>query len=221
MTEPAPQVDFYFSFRSPYSYLAIGRLADWAGAEGVDLRLRPVLPLAIRSPEFFTKGNPQQPRYLFLDSHRTAAFLGIPFRWPEPDPVVIALDPVVIPAEQPYIHRLTRLGAAAARHGAGVAFARAVSHLIWSGAVQGWHEGPHLAQAAAGAGLDLAALDAEVAAEAPALDAIIAQNQADHKASGHWGVPLMVYAGEPFFGQDRIDMLKWRVAQSRKTASSG
>ncbi|MEM8740762.1 MAG: DsbA family protein [Pseudomonadota bacterium] len=220
MTEPAPRVDLFFSFRSPYSYLAIGRLADWARADGVDLRLRPVLPLAIRSPEFFTKGNPQQPRYIFRDSHRMAAFLNIPFRWPEPDPVVISLDPVVIPTEQPHIHRLTRMGAAAARHGAGVAFARAVSHLIWSGAVQGWHEGPHLAQATAEAGLDIAELDAEIAAEEAALDAIIAQNQADQRAAGHWGVPLMVFDGEPFFGQDRIELLKWRVAQSGGTAQS-
>ena len=30
----------------------------------------------------------------------------------------------------------------------------------------------------------------------------------------HWGVPLMVFEGEAFFGQDRLDVLEWRLAQS-------
>jgi len=30
-------------------------------------------------------------------------------------------------------------------------------------------------------------------------------------SAGHWGVPLMVYKGEPFYGQDRFDQLLWRM----------
>jgi len=30
-------------------------------------------------------------------------------------------------------------------------------------------------------------------------------------AAGHWGVPLMVYRDEPFYGQDRFDQLLWRI----------
>jgi 2-hydroxychromene-2-carboxylate isomerase len=29
----------------------------------------------------------------------------------------------------------------------------------------------------------------------------------------HWGVPTMVYEGEPFFGQDKIELLLWRMQQ--------
>ena len=29
----------------------------------------------------------------------------------------------------------------------------------------------------------------------------------------HTGVPLFVFEGEPFFGQDRMDMLIWRLKQ--------
>ena len=35
----------------------------------------------------------------------------------------------------------------------------------------------------------------------------------DLEAAGHWGVPTMVFQGEPFFGQDRIDLLVWRFRQ--------
>ena len=33
------------------------------------------------------------------------------------------------------------------------------------------------------------------------------------EAAGHWGVPTFVFQGEPFFGQDRIDVLLWRLGQ--------
>ena len=42
-------------------------------------------------------------------------------------------------------------------------------------------------------------------------DAAIEENQTAHQAAGHWGVPLMVFEGEPFYGQDRIDLLVWRM----------
>jgi 2-hydroxychromene-2-carboxylate isomerase len=59
----------------------------------------------------------------------------------------------------------------------------------------------------------LAELDAEAASDAEALDAEIAANQAALEASGHWGVPTLVFDGEPFFGQDRIDIAVWRMQQ--------
>ena len=76
-----------------------------------------------------------------------------------------------------------------------------------------WHQGSHLADAAARAGLDLAALDVAIAEAPGRYDAVIAENQRALEAAGHWGVPTMVFAGEPFFGQDRIELLVWRMRQ--------
>ena len=117
------------------------------------------------------------------------------------------------PKEQPHIHRLTRLGVLAAERGQGLPVLRAISHLIWSGATDGWHEGDHLADALASVGCDLAEMDAVQEAEAERLDEVIQQNEADQRAGGHYGVPLMVFEGAPFFGQDRFDPLKWRMEQ--------
>ena len=39
------------------------------------------------------------------------------------------------------------------------------------------------------------------------------QNQKDLESAGHWGVPTTVFNGEPFFGQDRLDLLVWRMKQ--------
>ena len=49
------------------------------------------------------------------------------------------------------------------------------------------------------------------AAEAARLDAIIEANEEAQTVAGHWGVPLFVFEGEPFFGQDRVDHLVWRM----------
>lgn len=205
--------DLFFSFRSPYSYLAVGRYRALVAEHDLAISLRTVLPIAIRDPGILFTGNPNVGRYIFIDAARSAQMMGIPYRWPRPDPVVQNLATREIAAEQPYIHRLCRLGQAAERRGAGLDFADEVSRVIWSGAFDDWHEGDHLAGAAARAGLDLAELDAEVASVAATLDAEIAANQTALEAAGHWGVPTLVFNGEPFFGQDRIAMAQWRMEQ--------
>jgi 2-hydroxychromene-2-carboxylate isomerase len=205
--------DLFWSFRSPYSYLATGRIVELVGRYDVDANVRPVLPLAIRTPEFFERVNPLWPPYLLRDTMRIAQSLGIDYAWPRPDPVVQDIVNRRIPAEQPYIHRLTRLGALAAERGRGLPFIDEVSKLIWGGKAVPWNEGPHLAEAARRAGCDLAEMDATIEREAARLDAAIAANQKALEAAGHWGVPTMLFEGEPFFGQDRIDLLVWRMKQ--------
>ncbi|MCP5397568.1 MAG: 2-hydroxychromene-2-carboxylate isomerase [Sphingomonadaceae bacterium] len=209
--------DLYFSFRSPYSYLAIGRYRALAEAHDLHIALRPVYPLAIRQPDFFERNHPNWMRYVLMDVMRLAQFLQVPMGFPRPDPIVQDIATRVIASEQPYIRRITRLGQAAARRDAGegsaLVFAHEAAALIWGGA-ENWHEGDHLAGAAERAGLDLAELDAEVAAEPEALDAEIAANQQALEDAGHWGVPTLVFEGEPFFGQDRIELAKWRMEQT-------
>lgn len=208
--------DIFWSFRSPYSYLAIGRYRQLAEDYDVTLNLRPVYPLAIREPDFFERNHPNWLRYTMLDMMRVAAFHNIPFGPPRPDPIVQDLATRKIATDQPYIFRLTRMGQAASRRGKSLAFCHEAAKLIWGGA-QNWHEGDHLKGAAERAGLDLAELDAEAASDADALDAEIAENQAALEAAGHWGVPTLVFNGEPFFGQDRIEMALWRMEQNGLT----
>jgi 2-hydroxychromene-2-carboxylate isomerase len=215
---PPLELDVFWSFRSPWSYLATPRLLELRRRYALEVRFRPVYPIAVRTPEFFDTVHPLWTRYFVVDVHRVAKFLGLPFQWPRPDPIVqhrgdngrMRTDPV-----QPYIHRLTRIGVLAeeAGDGTGIAFANAVSTLIWAG-TENWHEGDHLSKAAASVGLDLAALDAQAVAEVDRIEAVIAKNEADHAEAGHWGVPTCVFQGEPFFGQDRLDVLKWRLEEA-------
>ena len=205
--------DLYWSFRSPYSYIALPRVAALARDFAVEVAMRVVHPAAIRNPAYSRAMNPLSRPYFLLDSAREAAFRGLPFRRPVPDPIVQDQRTLAVAEHQPHIHRLGRLGIAAAERGRSLAFCDEVSRVLWDGTVDNWHEGEHLARAAARAGLDLAELDRAIAAEPERHEAALAANDAALRAAGHWGVPTAVFRGEPFFGQDRLDTLVWRLRQ--------
>lgn len=210
------EIDVFWSFRSPWSYLATPRLRQWQENYQLQVNFRPVYPIAIRTPEFFQQVQPQFFSYFGIDVFRVAEFLELPFAWANPDPIIQVPGENGRPQtaeDQPYIYRLTRLGVLAAEAGKGIEFADEISTLIWGG-TPAWDQGDHLAQATARAGLDLATLDSKALAEASRLEAVIEQNQADHDKAGHWGVPTCAFQGEPFFGQDRLDVLLWRLQQA-------
>ena len=221
MTATFSHVDVYFSYRSPYSYLAIPRLSEWVREDEVDIIIRPVLPQAVINPKFFTEANPLMVPYSRNDMKRVAEFYEIPFVWPNPDPVVMEFGPVHIPLEQPYIHRLTRLGIEAGRKGRSLEYTREVATLIWSGSVENWTDANHLSEAVERAGLDLAAMDHAIEDNPNLYIKAIDENHAERTKVGHWGAPIIVIDGEPFFGQDRIELAKWRHAKNRFTPNSG
>jgi hypothetical protein len=49
----ALEIDVFWSFRSPWSFLATPRLRQWQERYELDVLFRPVYPIAIRTPEFF------------------------------------------------------------------------------------------------------------------------------------------------------------------------
>ncbi len=206
------EAELYWSFRSPYSYLATQRYKDMADQYDLNIQLRPVYPLAIRKADFFEKNHPNWIGYTMRDMMRVAEFHNIEFAIPNPDPIVQNLFTREISAEQPYIYRLTRLGQSAARHGKSLKFCNNVSKLIWGG-TKDWDKGDHLRNAAVDAGLDFDAMEAEAENDAEKLEAEIAANQDALEAAGHWGVPSLIVENEPFFGQDRIEMALWRLKQ--------
>jgi 2-hydroxychromene-2-carboxylate isomerase len=208
------EFDYYYSFRSPYSYLAAPQIEALTQTYDVKARMRIVLPIAVRIPGFFKHVNPLWPPYLLRDTFRISQMRNIPYRWPRPDPIVMDIAAGEVAAEQPYIYRVSRMGVAAARAGKGLEFVRCAGHAIWSGQIDNWHEGEHLTNAAREAGLDTHEIERIVAERADDLDEEIAHNEAAQKHAGHWGVPLFVFENEPFFGQDRIEHLIWRLRQA-------
>ena len=128
-------IDLFWSFSSPYCYLALDRLLTLNRNLGVEINVRPIYPIAVRTPDFFKTTNPLYRPYHTLDSHRVAENLGAPFRRPIPDPISMDMETGIPDKEQPYIFRLTRLGQAAVMAGKGLAFLDQVSRIIWDGSV--------------------------------------------------------------------------------------
>lgn len=203
--------DFHFSFRSPYSYLAMPQIERLLAEYDATANMRIVRPIAVRIPGFFQTVNPLWPPYLAKDCKRISEMNNIPYRWPRPDPIVQDRETRTVAADQPHIMRISRMGALAAERGKGFEFVRAASSMMWSGQVDGWNEGDRLEGCATAVGLNN--LERDAAKDAARLDAIIEVNEAAQHTAGHWGVPLFVFEGEPFFGQDRVDHLLWRMKQ--------
>jgi 2-hydroxychromene-2-carboxylate isomerase len=70
-----PPIEYFHSFRSPYSYLALPRISEIADAFGVEMKLRPVLPMVMRGMKV------PLPKLLYIanDTCREATRRNIPF----------------------------------------------------------------------------------------------------------------------------------------------
>lgn len=205
------QVDVFWSFRSPYSYLVTPDLLRLREDFDVEVHLRPVVPVALRTKETLFAKDRKPAMYILRDAPRRAEFLGMTIGFPSPDPIVQNFETFEVASEQPYIYRLLGLGVEAARRGKGIDLAYHVAHLIWGGQ-PGWDEGDKLKDAVAKAGLDLDDMERSLEGYDPMED--IEANHEALEAAGHWGVPTMVFEGEPFFGQDRIETLRWRLEKA-------
>ena len=96
------QVDVYWSFRSPYSYLATPGLLEIRDNYQVEVNLRVVLPIAVRAPELlFNPQNANRTRYILTDWWRRAEYLGMPHAWPAPDPSCRTWKPWRLPRNSP------------------------------------------------------------------------------------------------------------------------
>lgn len=211
MSAAVRKVTTYWSMQSPYCYFALDRLLALNARPDVTVELRPVRPGVLRTPERYRDRDALEQRYFDTDVQRTAAYLRLPFADPDPSPVAFMPGRWIAELEQPRIGRLYDLLMAAVAQGGALAFLDKVMRLIWDGRTPGWDRGDHLNTAVAAAGMDPAALAAEAEGNSAALAERLAANEAAMLADGHWGVPLFVLAGEPFYGQDRLDQVLWRL----------
>ncbi len=203
------KVDMFFSFRSPWSYYGASQMYDLQQEYLLGVNLLVVNPIYIRYNDFFDKAHEQWRPYFLTDLLRYSEYREIPIGMPRPDPINDQL-----PADAPghLVLRLHPLGIAAAAAGRGIEFAREVSAIVWDGSIDGWDQGDHLLLATKRAGLELPALEQWALANASTWPQLLRANDRALEAH-HWGVPTMVFDGEPFFGQDKIELLLWRMQQ--------
>jgi 2-hydroxychromene-2-carboxylate isomerase len=228
VTEENPlKADVCWSMRSPYSYLTLSRLVYLNSNYNVDVSVRLIVPVAVRTRA--SSGKAGSGRWYkwadtINDTRRVGQHQGIPYRFANPDPIwqntwptTGGADFAVHPLEkQPYISWVIRLGNYAELQGKGIDYVAAVSPLIWGGHVDHWPD--HVK----GAFNSIDGLDYDTAIKfirdhPEKVDAVWQENQNIQMNAGHGGVPLMIFQGEPFFGQDRFDVFYWRLRQNGLT----
>ena len=202
-------VDIFWSFRSSYSYLALSRIVELHKKYNFNVFLRVVLPLAIRDPDYFNNLPKSRKNYGFIDVHRIAEYHGIPFGWPNPDPV--SFKDGKADKEQPLITWISRLGVLAELENRGLDFVKIISPLIWSGNIKNWDKGKYISNALDDGGFKLKEMNIILNKNLEKIDMEIKKNSSLLEKSGHWGVPTLVINGEPFFGQDRLELFEWRL----------
>ncbi len=186
--------ELWFSFRSPYSYLALERIEAVLAPYGVPLVVKPIAPMVMRGMSL-----PGVKRmYIVHDAKREADRHGIPFG-ELCDPLGPGIDHCIAIA-----HR-------AAQHGRVMAFARSAMRGIWAEALD-MTEYVDLRTVVERAGI---AWDDARAALAPG--AVAAAMKAAQASAAElavyslWGVPSVRCGEFVAWGQDRLDLLADRL----------
>ena len=188
-----PPLEFFYSFRSPYSYLALRRFMDIADAYGLELRLRPVLPMVMRGM--------QVPKtkllYIVADTMRESRRLKVPFG-KMADPVGAGVERCFAVLQYAIAEKRERdflLNAGAA---------------IWSEAVDvATDEGLRKVTAKSG----LFWPDAKASIEIDAWRQIATDNRESMMESGSWGVPTVRIGDFVTWGQDRDWLLVRKIEE--------
>jgi 2-hydroxychromene-2-carboxylate isomerase len=181
MTEP---LDYFYSFRSPYSYLSAPRVFALPERFDVEVRFRGVIPMAMRGQSV-----PRAKRlHTLRDVAREAKRLGLPFGRIH--------DPIGEGAM-----RCLAIAQLAATEGRAREFVLVAGRGIWGEAIDvSSDEG--LREICGRAGLSWP--ECQAALEDPTSRERVEQDTAALAELGHWGVPVLVLRGELFWGQDRI-----------------
>lgn len=183
-----PELHFFCSLRSPYTYLAVPRVRRLAEQYNARLRLRFVLPMVMRGLPV-----PRAKRlYILRDAKREADALGLPFGR--------IVDPVGAPTERglAVLHR-------ACEAGQGERFLESFMRGVWAEGLDAGSDSG-LRRIAMRAGLDDAFVRAALA-DSTWRD-VAKANREEMLGLGLWGVPsFRVDAAPARWGQDRL----WQV----------
>lgn len=188
--QPMNPLTFYFSFRSPYAWLAFHRLSRIAGRLPVAIEYVPLIPS--QRPE---DADPRKTAYLVEDVGRFATAYGLPLQWPKP----FATD-----WKRPHASFLYALD-----EGRGVKFGLA---LFAARFCRGENIGEDavLAKAAEQCGLEPEAV--LLSADDGSVQRRVLKGAVRAQRAGLFGVPFFVYRGHRYWGNDRLEWVLRDIA---------
>ncbi len=193
-------IDYYFACISPWSYLAVDELKRVADGHGRAIAFKPID--VGRAWGETGGGRPLGDRPQVLQDYR---LIELP-RWADWRGTEINPEPKHFPV--PYQLSSNVIIAARQTGADPYPLTRALMRGCWVDELD-ISDGETVSKIADGVGLDGGALLA--AAETPAVADEMAANTDALLAAGGWSVPSFVVDGELFFGQDRLEMIAWRL----------
>lgn len=186
-------LDFYYSFRSPYSYLALSPLRALLARHELKATVKPVLPMVMRGFKV-----PLTKRlYIVKDARRVAQRGGIPFGR--------ICDPI-----GPGIADCLAIFQYAEAEGRALEFLESAGRGCWAEALDVADESD-MRLIVERAGLNWA--EAQRAMKSDAWRARTEQNRQDLTELGLWGVPSFKLGDFSTWGQDRIWSLEARLGE--------
>ena len=202
----APDIDFFFSLRSPYSAIVAPRVFELARRTGARVHLRYVLPMVMRGLAV-----PKDKRlYIARDAAREAHEHGVPFGRLN--------DPVGRPTE-----RGLSLMPWAERAGKAEAYVLAFMHGVWAQGVDAGSDAG-LRRIVEQAGLPWSQARAVLQDSSSAADSwrsVAEANRQDLLALGLWGVPSFRVGDLAVWGQDRLGMVQTAVCAQSQSSQEG
>ncbi len=193
------RLEVFVSFRSPYSYLSIPQLRDLRDRHGLEVNVRPVLPMVMRGLPVPTAKR----LYIVHDAKREADRLGIPF------------GHVCDPLGQGIGHCMAVFFGCAIGKGLELEFPASVMRGIWSEARDVGHL-PDLVFLAERAGISEAEVRAAI--EDSSWKEPAKANREALTGMGLWGVPSLRIGSYSSWGQDRIPALAAEITRVSQPA---
>lgn len=195
-------IRFYFSFRSPYAWLAAERLESELGDLGLAIERLPIYPTPELAPEFFV-ARPDKLAYLLQDIPRLARERGLTVRFPPPgDPDWTLSHAAFLGAQQSDMEHRFMLQVFRKRFCEGLDLG----------------EDRVIADAAREIGLNPDAILAAAHSENLCTKAAAGWRRAVER-DRIFGVPSFVYAGKLYWGQDRMHFVRSAVVRKSRAAS--
>jgi carboxymethylenebutenolidase len=196
----ARTVDYYLSLNSPWTYMGHRHFADLAEAHGLTVRVHPVDFGGIIFPATggipVGKRSPQRQAYRLVELERWHEHLGVPLN----------IQPRFWPADEALGARMV-LAAGESGDGA-MALAGALLRAVWA-EERNIADRDTLLAVTAECGLDGEGLMAAAETEELAARRVTESEQAIER--GVFGAPFYIFNEQPFWGQDRLDMLERAV----------
>ena len=193
-------VDYYLSLNSPWSYMGHRRIADLAERHRLAVRLHPVDFTGVIFPATgglpVGKRSPQRQAYRLVELER----------WRKHLDIALNIHPRFWPADEALAAQMVL---ASRESGAGtVTLVGALMRAVWS-EQRNIAERDTLLAVAGECGLDGGSLIA-VADEAEMAE-LRASESREAIERGVFGAPTYIYEEQPFWGQDRLDLLELAI----------